>query len=94
MVCSLGNCFYTALVVPGSVTSQLLVRDDAQINFLEMLAVVMLVETFGDLLSGNVVFCFIDNNGVLDSLIKCSCRARETNMLAGRLLVTCRSGCV
>ena len=60
-------------------------QDDAQIIFLEMLAVVLLVETFGDLLSGNAVFCFIDNNGVLGSLIKGSCRAPETNMLAGGL---------
>ena len=39
---SQGTSYYTALVVPDSVTSQLLHRDDAQINFLEMLAVVEL----------------------------------------------------
>ena len=60
--------YYTALVVPDSVTNQLLLRDDAQINILEMLAVVFFVETFVGFLSGNAVFCFIDNNGVLGSL--------------------------
>ena len=48
VVCSLGNWYNTALVISDSVTSQLLHRDDAQINFLEMLVVVLLVETFGD----------------------------------------------
>ena len=82
---SAGTRYYTALVVPDSVTNQLLHREDAQINFLEMLAVVLLVETFVDLLSCNAVFCFIDNSGVLASLTKGSCRAPETNMLIGRL---------
>ena len=92
MVCSLGNWYYTTLVVPDSETSQLSHRDDAQINFLEMLAVVLLVETFGDLLSGNAVFCVIDNNGVLGSLVKGSCRAPVTccSTRLGAVLGTCR----
>ena len=56
VVFSQGDWYYTALVVSDSVTSRLVHRDDAQINFLEMLAVVLMVETFGDLLSGNAVF--------------------------------------
>ena len=43
------------LVVPNSVASQLLHRDDAQINFMEMLAVVLLVDTFGSFLSGSLL---------------------------------------
>ena len=98
MICSSGIWYYTALVVPHSVLEQLLHRGDAQINFLEMLAVVLLVETFVDLLSGSAVFCFIDKNGVLGSLIKGSCKESEANMLEGfrcMLLNTigCRSGC-
>ena len=64
--------------------SQFLHRDDAQINFLEMLAVVLLVEILEDLLSSNAVFCFIDNKGVLGSLIKGCCRAPETGILCSR----------
>ena len=75
--------YYTALVVPDSVPEQLLHRGDVQINFLEMLAVVLSVETFVDLLSGNAIFCFIDNNGVLGSLIKGCCKAPEANLLVG-----------
>ena len=64
-----GTWYYTALVVPDPVTNQLLHREDAQINFLEMVAVVLFVETFVDVLSGNAVICFIHNSGVLGSLL-------------------------
>ena len=82
VVFSKGNWYCIALVVLAGVTSQLLHRDDAQINFLEMFAVVLLVWTFGSLLSGKAVFCFNDNNSVLGCTIKGRCRATETNMLA------------
>ena len=52
VVFSHDNWCCAALVVPDSVTSQLLHRDDTQINFLEMLAVVLLVKIFGSFLSG------------------------------------------
>ena len=58
---------------------QLLHCDGAQINFLEVLAVILFVATLGSPLSGKVFFCFIGNNGVFGSLMKRSCRPPETN---------------
>ena len=85
VICSSGNWYYTSLDVPDSVLEQLLRRGDEQINFLELFTVVLLVETFVGLLSGNAVFCFIDKNGVLRSLIKGSCKALEASMSVGRV---------
>ena len=84
MICSSGNRYHTALLVPDTVVEQLLRRGDAQINILEMLAVVLLVETFVDFLSGSAVFCFIDSKW-RPGWVKGSCKALEENMLAGRI---------
>ena len=65
--------------------AQLLGRNDDQIHFLEMLAVVLMLSTFEDLLAQKAVYVFIDNNGVLGSLIKGSSKAPEVNLLVGRV---------
>ena len=56
-----------------------------QIGFQEMLAVVMVVETFADLLRGTLWSCFIDNNGVLMAVVKGSCKSPETNFAVAKL---------
>ena len=62
--------YYTYLDAPPAVFDQLLHRQDSQINFLEMLAVLLFVTTFQSIIHGTAAFVFIDNNGVLGSLLK------------------------
>ena len=77
--------YYTYLVAPPAVLDQLLHRQDSQINFLEMLAVLLFVTTFQDIICGTAAFVFIDNNSVSCSLLKGSSCAPEVNMLTGKI---------
>ena len=63
-----GSWYNTYLDIPPAVLDQLLHRQDSQINFLEMLAVLLFVTTFQDIICGTAAFVFIDNNSVLGSL--------------------------
>ena len=65
-----GSWYYTHLDAPPAVFDQLLHVQDSQINFLEMLALLLFVMTFQNIICGTAAFVFIDNNGVLDSLLK------------------------
>ena len=80
-----GSWHYTYLDAPPAVLDQLLQRQDSQINFLEMLAVLLFVTTFQNIICGTAAFVFIDNNSVLGSLLKGSSSAPEVNMLTGRI---------
>ena len=80
-----GSWYYSYLDAPPAVLDQLLHRQDSQINFLEMLAVLLFVTTFQNIICGTAAFVFIDNNGVLGSLLKGSSSAPEANMLTGRI---------
>ena len=80
-----GSWYYTYLDAPPAVLDQLLHRQDSQINFLEMLAVLLFVTTFQNIICGTAAFVFIDNNSVLGSLLKGSSSAPEANMLTGRI---------
>ena len=79
-----GKLWFTAVTTPLHILEQLLHREDNQIGYLEMLAVVLLSSTFPDILSGSAATIFVDNDGVLGSLIKWSCRAPEVNIAVGR----------
>ena len=80
-----GNCYYTYLDAPPAVLDQLLHRQDSQINFLEMLAVLLFVTTFQNIICNTAAFVFIDNNGVLGSLLRGSSKAPEVNILTGKI---------
>ena len=80
-----GSWYYTYLDAPPAVFDQLLHRQDSQINFLEMPAVLLFVTTFQNIICGTAAFVFIDNNSVLGSLLKGSSSAPEANMLTGRI---------
>ena len=60
-------------------------RGDHQIGFQEMLATVLLWGTFRDVLTEALLTVYIDNDGVLLSLIKGSGGGPETNMLIGQM---------
>ena len=50
-----------------------------------MLAVIMVTETFADMLRGTLWSCFIDNHGVLFAIVKGACRSPETNFAVAQL---------
>ena len=84
MVYARGSWYYTYLDAPPDILDQLLHRH-SQINFLEMLAVLLFVTTFQDIIYNTAAFVFIDNNGVLGSLLKGSSSAPEANMITGKI---------
>ena len=90
-LCGIGRVddkyYYTESVVPQHIWDQLLETGDHQIGFQEMLAVVMLAETFSDLLTNTLWSCFMDNQGVLLGLIKEACRLPEVNFAIARLWI-------
>ena len=55
-----GSWYYTYLDAPPAVFDQLLHRQDSQINFLEMLAVLLFVTTFQNIICFTAAFVFID----------------------------------
>jgi len=75
------------MATPASVHAQLLPRGDNQIGFLEMLAVMLMVGTCGDLVAGSALVVFIDNDGVLGTLIKGGRKSPEQNLAAGRFWI-------
>ena len=86
VVCARNSWYWTYLDAPPAVFDQLLHRQDSHINFKEMLAVLLFVTTFQNIIYGTAAFVFIDNNGgVLGSLLKGSSSAPEANMLTGRI---------
>lgn len=79
-----GSLWYTSLVAPEQIMEQLMPRDNQQIGFLEMLAILLLGATFPDILARSAVTVFVDNNGVLGSVIRGSSKASEINLAVGR----------
>ena len=73
--------YCTHLDAPPAVFDQLLHRQDSQINFLEMLAVLLFVTTFQDILCSTAAFVFIDNNGVLPAHQKRTCSGEESGCM-------------
>ena len=74
---------FTDVLVPQHVCAQLTRRGDNQIGILEMLAVLLLTKTFHNMLTRNAVVIYIDNDGVLGTLLKGGGRAPEQNLCAG-----------
>ena len=56
-----------------------------QIALQELIAVVMLVATFGEELRGCELSLYIDSDAVLGALLKGGCRAEDANLIIGRV---------
>ena len=75
--------YFTYLRTPEVIWDQLIDREDHQIGYQEFLGVLLGFESFG---LQNVLACvFIDNQGVLKSILKGSSRHPEMNMGIGKL---------
>jgi len=68
---------------------QFIERKDHQIGVQEALGVALLFGTFGDMLTGKLVLCFVDNDGVRHSLTKGTAKAPEVRHVAGELWLEC-----
>ena len=71
--------------------SQLLERRDQQIGFQEMLAMVLGIATFTDLLRGTLLLNFCDNDGVRVSTQKGGGASPEVSHLVSHVWRTCAS---
>ena len=70
-------------VVPRRVQRALLLRR-TQINFLELLAVLVALESCGAVLRGGRVVCFVDNTSALRMIVKGWQRADDANAIAAQ----------
>ena len=81
-----GGAFqYSRYRVPDEMFETFIPRDDAYIGVLEMLAVWLLVQTFGHELAGAKLSLFVDNQGCLYSIIRASSRSPENNRMVAQL---------
>ena len=71
-------------LVPGSIVQQLLLRGDNQIGVAECLAIIGAMYTFREQLRGSMVSAYVDNQGVLGSIVKGSSASPEVNLMAAR----------
>ena len=76
--------FYTALTVPSVVWDSLIPREDNQIGLQELMAVLLGTSTFKEEVQGAKLSSWIDNDGVLLSLLKGGNRACDANVLIGK----------
>ena len=85
VVCLPGGSFvYTRCKVPEVVWSQLLPREDHQIGMQELLAVPLLLATFGDRLRMKLLTVAIDSQGVLGSMVSGRAGAADMNLSVGQ----------
>ena len=78
-----GACQHIVSSVPRRVQRALLPRR-TQINVFELLAVLMALESYGPVLSGCRVVCFVDNKAALGMLVKGWSRADDANAIAAQ----------
>ena len=84
VVCVDGCWHYTCDKVPEKVWRLLLSRRDNQIGLQELLALPLALGTFAPLLENKLVTAFIDNDGVLGSVLHGSADAADANFIIGR----------
>eukprot|EP00971_Amphidinium_carterae_P331919 6465766-Amphidinium_carterae.1 len=78
-----GKYYWTRMLTPDVTWNMLLPRMDNQIGFQEFLAVLLGLESFQDILTGTLLTCYIDNEGVRSAMHRGSCRAAEVNLGIG-----------
>ena len=81
--------WYTFAYVNDKVWNQLQVRRDNQIGVQEMLAVVLLLETFDEAIRDSMMLLWIDNKGVLGSLRKGASTCMEMSLMVARCWMKC-----
>ena len=81
--------WYTFAYVNDKVWNQLQVRRDNQIGVQEMLAVVLLLETFDEAIRDSMMLLWIDNKGVLGSLRKGASKCMEMSLMVARCWMKC-----
>ena len=70
---------------PAQVLDNLVQRNDGMIGVLELLAVLLVLETWKETLQYARWQAYIDNDGVLYSIINASSRASDVNLIVGKL---------
>ena len=80
-----GRWFWTRIMTPDAMWSQLLERGDNQIGFQEMLGVLLTWATFGHLLKGSLWTSYGNNDGVLHAIANGGGGASETHACVGQL---------
>ena len=76
---------YTRMEAPAQNLDNLVQRNDGMIGVLELLAVLLVLETWKETLQYARWQAYIDNDGVLYSIINASSRASDVNLLVGKL---------
>ena len=69
---------------PSLIMDELLQRGDNMIGALELLAVLLVTETWREEITSTRWEAYIDNNGVLFSIINASCKAPDINLIVGK----------
>lgn len=80
-----GSFWWTRIRTPHEVWCALLPRNDAQIQFQELLGVLLTWGTFSSLLHGALWVAFVDNDSVLHCLTKGSGGGPEVHLCVGNL---------
>ena len=76
---------YTRMVAPSRIMEDLVQRNDGMIGMLELLAFLLVLETWKDQLKYARWQAYIDNDGVLYSIINASSKAHDVNIIVGKL---------
>ena len=74
---------YTRMKAPDMIMDDLIQRDDGTIGLLELLAVLLVIETLKETVMRAKWHAYIDNDGVLHSIIHASSKAVDVNHLVG-----------
>ena len=74
-----GRVLYTVTSPPARLLEQLRERHDKQIMSLEIVAILLAVATFAELLNGRRVVLYSDNAGAENSTIRGSAKAFDHN---------------
>ena len=75
---------YTRMVAPSGILDNMLQRNDGMIGVLELLAVLLVLETWKNTFRHARWQAYIDNDGVLCFIISASCEAPDINLIVGK----------
>ena len=75
---------YTRMVAPAQILDSMTQRNDGMIGVLELLAVLVVLETWNEILRHARWQAYIDNDDVLYSIINASCKAPDVNLVVGK----------
>ena len=89
-----GQFYYCATSTPAHVWEQLIPRWDNQIGFQEMLAVVLGLCTFVDIIRDSLLLTFVDNDGVRVAIQRGGNRAAEVSHLVHHSWALVAQSCI